>query len=607
MLKRKERTVKEGQTLISCLQNYINRMDTKEEVERLKHRITFIVSESKGKFLDNKKAKRYDFIPPRLKEEVKKEVSLPPKRHKGIELAPLTLYDIIFVSLFVFITLWFLTNLNGGLLRDEARFAITGYYILNKHILLDLGISYNPPLIKYIVGFSQLLGGTTSFAIRLPSTLFALGILTFVYLIARKLWSGLVGIVATIILVNSKGFYQYAVIAYLDMGMAFFAISTVTIYLFVKRPAVKYSLMGVTSALMICSKYTGVYVLVAIAIFIFYDSYRMKRLSLIGYFSLFFAASTAVILSPYLLHYKEYFAMLSMASTEYKRGATKAYAYLGWFLNDWVRYGPHYFIGLLATILYYLASRNHEKRFIAFVCLIFFVGVSLFQRHYRFILPDLPYLALMFSGFFYDIFQYVQLKYFKELPGKLSASLIVSDETTMRGIMVKLVTVSLILFIILTPLAGATSLGKRINIDSGADRAAFAILSYVNNTESHRVVVLTQSLPNLLYYLSADPQLYISINPRIYYTSLNMNGKVLHLYWIGKDEQINDRVLKLIQQNKIHMLIVHCLSVLEPTEFGQNLLIEVSKKLQTKSFHTLAGNMLRIYYIKGIVETDAEE
>ncbi|RLI33942.1 hypothetical protein DRO53_04650, partial [Candidatus Bathyarchaeota archaeon] len=481
------------------------------------------------------------------------------------------------------------------------------YYIINKGILLDLGISYNPPLVKYMIGLSQLLGGVNSFSIRLPSALMGLGVLALTYLIGRKLWSGIAGLIAAFILVNSRGFYQYAVMAYLDMGLAFFAIATVAVYVFASRPSVKYPLLGVTSGLMMCSKYTGFYLLVVVAAFTIYDAYKEGKMRYFLYFAFSFLLTVGAVLAPYLMHYEEYLGMLSMATTEYKRGATKVYVYIDWFLNDWVRYGPQFLIGLIAAIVYYVFSRNPDRRFLALACIVFFAGVSLFQRHYRFILPDLPYLALFFSGAVYEGFKWVERKLSKRQLNGGEGILTFGEELPSRNFMIKAIAIILILIVVFTPMINFSKLGRPINVDSGTDKAAQAILNYVNSREAHRTVVLTQSLPNLLYYLSADPHLYISINPRTYYTSIHLDGKVIHLYWIGQDPEIDGRALRLLKKNKVHIVIIHSLTVLQSSEFGQAFLRELAPKIGKESVYRLTGNVVRIYYIEGVMETEGEE
>lgn len=189
----------------------------------------------------------------------------------------LTKIDYIFVVVLLLAASWYLSNLNGSLEHDEVRYATTGYTILTTGKLIDLGVTNNPPLLKYIIGLSQVIFGISSFSIRLPSVLFGLGTLFLVYIIGRK-WSSYVGISSVLLLIFTYGFSRNVTLGFLDIGLTFLILLSLFIFIMLKDKEYFPIIFGISTGLIIVSKLTGLYIVSLLIFYMFYLSYQKKEI-----------------------------------------------------------------------------------------------------------------------------------------------------------------------------------------------------------------------------------------------------------------------------------------------------------------------------------------
>lgn len=244
----------------------------------------------------------------------------------------------------------------GGLEHDEVRYAITGYYYFAKHELLDLGVTNQPPLIKYFIGLSQVLLGVTSFAIRLPSAIFGLLTLVLVYYIAKEKWSSQVGLCSVIMFLTTYGFVNCAVRGLLDMGLTFFITLMCFIFIKFKSKPYYYILLGVVSGCVIRAKFNGIYTVIPLIVYIVYSAYSKKNIKVLLYFLALFVM-IAVIYLPYLPRIDVVIKTMLYTAGNAERGVATAYGIWSGimsFLTNETVYNPLYVLG--ANLLYILSG-----------------------------------------------------------------------------------------------------------------------------------------------------------------------------------------------------------------------------------------------------------
>ena len=467
--------------------------------------------------------------------------------------------DYIFLVVLLIAATWYLTNLNGSLDHDEVRYATSGYRALVSGELFDLGASNHPPLIKYFFGLSQVIFGVNSFAIRLTPALFGLGVLVLVYLIG-KTWSPFVGLCSTIMLIFTNGFSGRVVIGFLDAGLMFFII--LTVFIFIKFKANKYFPLyfGISSGLIMMSKFTGIYVLLPIVLTILYLTYKEKNIRVTFWFSIGFFTTIILIYLPYILRDVQllintilFTGSLENRSPPYDDILTG----LKWFLNASNFYNPLYAVGLVVAPLFLLFSKKLDEIFLAVVVLSYYTGIHITTRvAVRFILPMLPILSLLFFISVYRALQTV-------VP---HANIQRSEKCLFSFFIILIVLLSPPLklspnSITLQPIYRDSNINTVIELIMGnSDENKPGV---VNTNQEAQIVVATTRQPILLYYLGAPPETYInsiqSPNPPsgVYNYTMQVNGTNITMLWFGVDRDTDLEILRLVKKGKIDMIISH--------------------------------------------------
>jgi 4-amino-4-deoxy-L-arabinose transferase-like glycosyltransferase len=472
------------------------------------------------------------------------------------------------MAMMILAACWYFTNLNGYLENDEVRYATTGYYAIKYGQLLDLGVTNNPPLIKYFMGISQFIFGVDSFAIRLPSALFGLGALLLTYLIGRER-SSLMGLCASGLLLLTWGFSRFAILGFLDMGLTFFILLAAFIFIKFKDNKWFPLLLGISCGLIMTSKFTGIYTLVPIIVFAGYLGFRKKSLRIPLIFFASLAGTIAIIYLPYLIEnpvllFKTMvYTALSPESELLQNGIGTVFY---WFFSMQNFYNPLYAIGLCVAVVYLIASKDINKKFISAIALSNYLGIYfLGQVTWRFMLPMLPFLSLLF----FDLLQTATnkiadriktvkaKKYANWLSPVILIALLVSPYGWVRP-------VNIVDVFEPSEVAGQPpSLMRNMNVawDSNIDLVINKILIYAQN-KSH-ITVATTRQPLLLYYLGAPPETYVN-SPKspdppssIYNYTVNVNGTDITLLWFGVNDDTDAEILNLVQQDQVDLIIVN--------------------------------------------------
>ena len=527
----------------------------------------------------------------------------------------IVLADYFFALTLSLVALWYLTNLDGGLVHDEVRYATTGYYALTKNQLVDLGVSNHPPLIKYFMGLSQVVFGISSFAIRLPSALFALSTLTVVYLIGRQKWSPLVGLSSAILLALTYGFSKRAVLAFLDAGLMFFIVLACLVFIRFRGKDTKYFpiLLGIVSGFIFTSKFTGVLALLPIMAFAGYLSYNRRNLRISLSYFLTLLVTVLLIYLPYLPKFDVVAGTMVFTAQHAVRTASKYGFWEGLmlFFTNQGNYNPLYALGVGSAFLHLLFSKDLDKKFLSSVSLTYFIGIHLLQLVTpRFILSSLPFFAILSFGLLHSL-----LSKIKTERVKLQVSAITEGPATQNHVLnlrlnpKSLAIVMILALILISPYGmlvwspDPTALPRfkstDINSDSRADKLAALIANYSQNKTN--VMVLSQKHPSLLYYLGADPKTYVtspsspSVPLYVFKTVVNVKNSEVTLFWLGFNRDVDSEVLALLKQGKIDIAIIHNPIRLGRTVVGTEILayIEAHHATLVRFEHS----SIRVYFM----------
>lgn len=490
---------------------------------------------------------------------------------------------------------WFLSNLEGGLDHDEARYAVTGYCLFTGGRVVDLGVTNNPPLIKYFMGLSQFLLGRSSFAVRLPSAIFAILTLALAFYIGRELWSPLTGLCSAAMLVSTFGFSRRAVAGLLDMGLTFFIILTCFILIKFKSKYYYYVLLGIASGCVLSSKFTGLFALIPVVCYVLYSAFEDRSPKAALQFFLTAAATMLAVYLPYLSSID--LVVKSALHAASRQGTSLSYGV--WttmllFLRETDSYNPLYALGILASCLY-LIFGGRNKKMLGLVGLSYYAGIHFMGMvHYRFILALLPPFAILAFGFVEEV----------------SSSLL---QQKPKFVSPKLPILIALLIIIISPYGlldwrGSPSVKPlNISLDTKADQLASVIVKYSSRVYSRSgrrtIIVATQKHPSVLYYLGADPIMYVqsphSPNPppNIYKTkvALTENTTVI-MYWIGFDKNVDNEVYRLLVKGRVDILAIHNFNRLKQSVSGKRILNYIDAYC-TKMDRLGA---YRIYYMRGV-------
>jgi len=134
-----------------------------------------------------------------------------------------------------------LVSLNQSLWLDEATTALVARMPIHDIFSKFLPGDFHPPLYYLIMKYWALIFGYSEISLRVPSIIFGLGTVYFIYLIGRKLFNEKIGLIAAIFLATSGLSIYYSQEARMYMLAAFLV--SVLIYLFIQRKWVIFSLV----------------------------------------------------------------------------------------------------------------------------------------------------------------------------------------------------------------------------------------------------------------------------------------------------------------------------------------------------------------------------
>ena len=187
---------------------------------------------------------------------------------------------LITILLFAFITRIYRLHIPERYIFDEVYHVITAKLMAANDprafewwhgaIEPDTAIDWlHPPLAKYTQAFSIKIFGNTSFAWRLSSALFGVGVVGLVYLIAEKLFDyQKISLLATFLASLDGLLLAQSRITMNDIHVTFFILLTFLWYLIYRQNPQdkKLFLVGVGAGLAISSKWSGIFILVAVCL-----------------------------------------------------------------------------------------------------------------------------------------------------------------------------------------------------------------------------------------------------------------------------------------------------------------------------------------------------
>jgi 4-amino-4-deoxy-L-arabinose transferase-like glycosyltransferase len=161
----------------------------------------------------------------------------------------------------------YIANLTGALYIDEVFYARTG-------LGLWTGSPYmNPthavaPTAKYAIGAGQLLFGQSSFGVRLPVVIFAVGTLALVYGLGAVLRNQRTGLLAVALVGATSPFATHAVVGQLDVPLAFGFVGMLYAAVRWLQEDWRYgpAVFGIFAALTVTTKIYGLFYAMAVAL-----------------------------------------------------------------------------------------------------------------------------------------------------------------------------------------------------------------------------------------------------------------------------------------------------------------------------------------------------
>lgn len=247
------------------------------------------------------------------------------------------------------------------------------YWNYSQHPML----SYfdHPPMVAWSIGLFTKLGGDTSFWVRLPAVLFALGASLIAYRIASRIFSPRVGLATVFLMALVPAFALYSVVTLPDAPLMFFwALGTLAAWEMWERDDPKWWLaVGVATGLAMLSKYPGA--VVPLAPILFFAAQKRWNLLLTPYLPVA-ALLSLVIFSPVFIWNAQHgwVSFLYQGAGRYHEAATISDR-LGSWLFQLGMWGPVGFFVLLAALRWGWRRRD-EAGVMFLVCTSFpFLGL----------------------------------------------------------------------------------------------------------------------------------------------------------------------------------------------------------------------------------------
>jgi uncharacterized membrane protein len=196
-----------------------------------------------------------------------------------------------------------LISLNQSLWLDEATTALVAKMSIPDIFSKFLPADFHPPLYYLIIKIWTMVFGYSEISLRIPSIIFGLGTIYFIYLIGRKLFNEKTGLIASALLATSGLAVYYSQEARM-YALATFLVSC-SIYFLLKK---KWIIFSVSVALIGMTDYVSLFI---IPVYFFFGRKHWKKviLSLIPFTSAF------LLWSPFF--FKQILAGLSVRGTSW--------------------------------------------------------------------------------------------------------------------------------------------------------------------------------------------------------------------------------------------------------------------------------------------------
>lgn len=423
--------------------------------------------------------------------------------------------------------IWFFLSLDGALGVDEVAYAEGANFLLYGGPVANLE---HPPLAKIFIGLGYLVFGRSSLGWRIVTPFFALAAVYLTYKIGVLLGNRKVGFFASLALVLTHLYSSHAVMAMLDVYLAFFVLLLLFLVLSYFREYDSLSArqekiyllgIGVASCSAFLCKYYGLLFVASVCLVLIWKWRREPRpksedgsLSMnarIGFFLLGFGIIAMLAYIPILMGIGEVMSYLDtvrgyssqlvtghriiVAGAVYDVPPIWTYLYWLWEYGGWF-----YILGLLALLhgLYDCFGRktlDWQRRVFLVAGLVPFVGLSLLSVKFpRYLIPMLPILALCASMQIWSAVDALLVKISLRRPGAI---------TPRRS---RLACVGLMVLIILLPFSPiyTTMAEPDIGNDSGYDIAAQIVQDHVVANSTGTVVVYSWYGAILSYYLQGS-------------------------------------------------------------------------------------------------------
>ncbi|MDO8727369.1 MAG: glycosyltransferase family 39 protein [Candidatus Methanoperedens sp.] len=216
--------------------------------------------------------------------------------------------NLLLIILLIFISYWYLSNINGALSHDEVN-----YYNLAQSLLTgsDMYIwADHPKLGHWILTFSLLATDWSPIGARIPSFILSIFTLILIYEITKMFSNKYIGLLTVIIVSSINIFGSNAVIGILDMSFLFFVI--LLLYLMIKylqqtesiSKKMMLILLGAASAGISNIKYFGFFFALTAFLCIFYIETKNRTIKIkdskLKYYFAAFIITCLLIYLPYL-------------------------------------------------------------------------------------------------------------------------------------------------------------------------------------------------------------------------------------------------------------------------------------------------------------------
>jgi len=312
-----------------------------------------------------------------------------------------------------------------------------------SHYIFFSQMLYHPPLCKILVLFSTFLFGINEFGIRFPSIIFGVVGLFFTYMTGKEI-SGKksIGLLSAIFLGLSPIYYQFSRFSIPDIPVAvMMTISMFFLLRYLKYKKIKYSILfGLSFGLCLLTKFFGIYIGLALALFIVLTKKYKILKDLNIYLGCFL---TGLIFVPWLLFLVFAPKFLDIPFESFGKYAS----HVGFSIDPISLLTFHikqfsYAIGILSIFgfLYIIKRREHSDIFLiswilpCYLFPLFFISSS--SGHlYRFTMSMMPALAISGSIFLEKIMNYKKIKNYRYflLACLLLSSLLLSINYNLRA------------------------------------------------------------------------------------------------------------------------------------------------------------------------------